>query len=444
MSLDTGGSEAPADLAAIAREKGIRYFLISFTDLFGITRSKLVPASAIADMQAAGAGFAGFAAHMDLRPSDADMFAIPDPSGIFQLPWKPEVAWLPSELRLGDAPLEQCPRSTLKRVLDKARADGRTVMTGVECEFFLLSPCGTRLADEQDTRTKPCYDQQVVMRRYDFITEICDHMETLGWGPYQNDHEDGNGQYEQNWGYADALTTADRHVFYKYMVKTIAEKHGFRASFMPKPMPHLTGNGTHVHISIWDGEARTNLMEDAEGELGLSPLAYALIGGLLEHAAALTLITNPVVNSYKRINAPVTASGSTWAPNTITWSGNNRTHMIRVPDPARIEVRLADGAANPYLLQAGVAAAGLDGVARGTSPGKRLDIDMFAEGHTVKDAPRLPLNMLDALRLFEKSKMLRASLGDEVVGAFARLKELEWNDYMRHFTEWERANALDI
>jgi glutamate---methylamine ligase len=444
MSLDTGGSEAPADLAAIAREKGIRYFLISFTDLFGVTRSKLVPASAIADMQAAGAGFAGFAAHMDLRPSDPDMFAIPDPSGMFQLPWKPEVAWLPSDLRLAEEPLAQCPRGTLKRVLAQARADGRTVMTGVECEFFLLAPCGTRLADEQDIRSKPCYDQQVVMRRYDFITEICDHMETLGWGPYQNDHEDGNGQYEQNWGYADALTTADRHVFYKYMVKTIAERHGFRATFMPKPMATLTGNGTHVHVSIWDAEGRTSAMEDPSGELGLSALAYSMIGGILEHGAALTLITNPVVNSYKRINAPVTASGSTWAPNTITWSGNNRTHMIRVPDSARIEVRLADGAANPYLLQAGLAAAALDGVARGTSPGKRLDIDMFAEGHTVKDAPRLPLNMLDALRVFQASEMLRRSLGEEVVSGYAKLKEQEWNEYMRHFTDWERANAIDV
>lgn len=437
--------DAPApDLGTVAKEKGIRYFLVSFTDLFGVTRSKLVPASAIADMQEGGAGFAGFAAHLDLKPSDTDMFALPDARAMIQLPWKPEVAWVPSDLYLSGENLDQCPRSVLKRVLKDARANGHAIMSGVECEFFLLDPSGTGLADPADTRAKPCYDQQVVMRHYDLITEICDHMQTLGWEPYQNDHEDGNGQYEQNWGPADALTTADRHVFYKYMVKTVAEKHGFRATFMPKPIEGLTGNGLHVHISVWDAKGETNLMEGEGDELGLSPLAYNVVGGVLEHAAALTIITNPVVNSYKRINAPVTASGATWAPNTITWSGNNRTHLIRVPDSNRIEVRLADGAANPYLLQAGLIAAALHGVERKSDPGRRLDIDMYAEGHTVENAPKLPLNMLDALRRFAESETLPRILGESVCRSYAKLKDQEWNDYMRHFTEWERRNALDI
>ena len=432
------------NLGDVAKNKGIRYFLVSFTDLFGVTRSKLVPASAIADMQAEGAGFAGFAAHLDMTPADSDMFGLPDADRMIQLPWKSDVAWLPSDLYLDGKNVDHCPRSTLKRVLTKAREKGYEIKSGVECEFFLLSPDGKSIADPSDTRPKPCYDQQAVMRRYDFITELCDNMQTLGWGPYQNDHEDANGQFEQNWGYENALVTADRHVFYKYMVKTLAEKHGYRASFMPKPISNLTGNGCHMHVSVWDAASDANLMTDAAGELGLSNTAYNFIGGLLNHAPSLTLITNPVVNSYKRINAPRTTSGATWAPNTVTYSGNNRTHMIRVPDDNRIEVRLADGAANPYLLQAGIISAGLHGVEHGTDPGKRYDIDMYAEGHTVKDAPKLPLNMLDALRLFEQSKVLPDLLGEEICTSYAKLKHQEWDDFMHHFSEWEHANAIDV
>ena len=430
-------------LKQVAEEKGIRFFLCSFTDLFGVTRSKLVPKEAIDIMQEDGAGFAGFAAHLDMSPADTDMTALPDPDYMIQLPWKPEVAWVPGDLFLGEDRVGHCPRTVLKNVLKDANDSGYSVMTGVEAEFHLLNPDGTLVADEFDTRSKPCYDQQAVMRRYDLIAEINDHMQTLGWGPYQNDHEDANGQFEQNWGPADALTTADRHVFYKYMVKTLAEQHGLRATFMPKPIPGLTGNGTHCHASVWTADGKTNLMK-GDDQLGLSPLALNFIGGLLENATAMTLILNPIHNSYKRINAPRTSSGATWAPNTVTWSGNNRTHMIRVPANNRIECRLPDGAANPYLLQAAIAGAGMRGVANKTDPGKRYDIDMYAEGHTIKDAPRLPLNMVDAMRLFEQSTTLPEFLGKELCDSYLKLKQEEWNDFMHHFSEWERRNGLDV
>ncbi|MCP5037700.1 MAG: type III glutamate--ammonia ligase [Rhodobacteraceae bacterium] len=433
----------PTDLKKVAKEKGIRFFLISFTDLFGVTRSKLVPAAAIADAQADGAGFAGFAAHLDMSPADTDMFGLPDADYMIQLPWKPEVAWVPSDLFLGPDSVGHCPRTVLKKVLADGKDNGYSVLTGVECEFFLLNPDGTAVADEFDTRPKPCYDQQAVMRRYDFIAELSDHMETLGWGPYQNDHEDANGQFEQNWGPADALTTADRHVFYKYMVKTLAEQHGLRATFMPKPLPGLTGNGTHCHVSVWSKDGKTNLMK-GDSQLGLSDLALNLAGGLLQNAAEMTLILNPIHNSYKRINAPRTTSGATWAPNTVTWSGNNRTHMIRVPADNRIECRLPDGAANPYLLQAAIAGAGLHGIMNKTDPGKRYDIDMYAEGHTVKDAPKLPLNMVDAMHLFEGSRTVPEFLGQELCDAYLKLKRIEWADFMHHFSDWERRNGLDV
>ena len=432
------------NLAAVAKEKGIRYFLISFTDLFGVVRSKLVPASAIGGMQKDGAGFAGFAAHLDMTPADADMFGLPDSEQLIQLPWKPEVGWLPSDIYLDGKIVEHGPRTVLKKVLADAESKGYRMKSGVECEYFVLNPEGTAVSDPADLQPKPCYDQQALMRRYDMVAEICDHMQALGWGPYQNDHEDANGQFEMNWDYSDALITADRHSFFKYMVKTVAENHGFRATFMPKPLPSLTGNGCHAHISVWNKDGEANLMEDSSGELGLSELAYHFIGGLLKHATSITAVTNPVVNSYKRINAPRTTSGATWSPNTVTYSGNNRTHMIRIPDTDRIEVRLADGAANPYLLQAVLIGAGLWGVENKTIPGKRLDIDMYAEGHKVRNAPKLPLNLLDALRAFQQNKTLRGILGSEFADSYFKLKMDEWNQYMQHFSEWERQNALDV
>jgi glutamine synthetase len=279
------------------------------------------------------------------------------------------------------------------------------------------------------------------MRRYDVITEICDAMLALGWEAYQNDHEDANGQFEMNWSYDKALVTADRHVFFKFMAKSIAEKHGLRATFMPKPFLGLTGSGCHSHVSLWKG--KTNLFEDPKGELGVAKLGYHFIGGVISHADALCALLNPTVNSYKRINAPRTTSGATWAPNTVTYSGNNRTHMVRIPEPGRFEMRLADGAANPYLLQAGILAAGMDGIAHKTNPGKRLDINMYTDGHLVKDAKRLPLNMLDALRAFEGSAVLKSALGASFVASYAKMKHAEWNDYAAHLSEWERHATLD-
>jgi len=432
------------DLSTFAQEKGIKYFMISFTDLFGGQRAKLVPAQAIADMQTDGAGFAGFATWLDMTPAHPDMLAVPDPSSVIQLPWKPDVAWVAGNCVMEDALVDQAPRNVLNRLVGEAAAEGMHVKTGVEAEFFLLTPDGSQISDEFDTATKPCYDQQAVMRRYDVIAEICDYMLDLGWGPYQNDHEDANGQFEMNWEFDDALNTADKHSFFKFMTKSVAEKHGYRATFMPKPVEGLTGNGCHAHISVWDKSGKTNIFADDSKELGLSDKGRNFLGGIMKHASALAAITNPTVNSYKRINAPRTVSGATWAPNTVTWTGNNRTHMVRVPGPGRFELRLPDGAANPYLLQAVIIAAGLDGVRTAADPGKRWDIDMYAEGHKVTGAPKLPLNLLDAIRAYDKDKGLKAAMGDEFSSAYIKMKMQEWNAYVSHFSNWEKENTLDI
>jgi len=429
------------DLAKVAKDKGIKYFMISYTDLFGTQRAKLVPAAAIGAMQKSGAGFAGFATWLDMTPADPDLFAVPDPDSLIQLPWKPEVGWLASDLVMDGKLVEQAPRNVLKRVIADASKKGYELKTGVECEYFLITQDGTAVSDPADRQPKPCYDQAALTRRYDVVTEICDAMLALGWKPYQNDHEDANGQFEMNWEYDAALVTADRHAFFKYMVKTIAEKHGLRATFMPKPFLNLTGSGCHAHVSLWKG--RKNLFEDPKGELGLSALAYQFIGGIVHNAEALCALTNPTVNSYKRINAPVTLSGATWSPNTVTYSGNNRTHMIRIPEPNRFELRLPDGAANPYLLQASLLVAGLDGIANKRDPGKRPEGYMYTDGHTVKGAKRLPLNLLDALRNLERSAVLKAGLGGTFLASYLKLRHADWNEYSRHLTEWERQTTLD-
>lgn len=440
------------DLANFAAERGVKYFMISFTDLFGGQRAKLVPTQAIADMQEDGAGFAGFATWLDLTPAHPDMLAVPDPSSVIQIPWKPEVAWVAADCVMEGQDVAQAPRNVLRHQIAEAAKEGLHVKTGIEAEFFLLTPDGQQISDPYDTAAKPCYDQQAIMRRYDVVREICDYMLDLGWGPYQNDHEDANGQFEMNWDFDDALVTADKHSFFKFMVKSVAENHGLRATFMPKPIEGLTGNGCHVHVSVWDAPGRGKgknafAAEKGEGptrELGLSDQGAAFLGGIMKHASALAAITNPTVNSYKRINAPRTMSGATWAPNSVTWTGNNRTHMVRVPGPGRFELRLPDGAANPYLLQAVIIAAGMSGIHSKADPGKRWDIDMYAEGHKVEGAPKLPLNLLDALRDYEADEELVAMMGKEFSQAFLKLKRQEWNSFVSHFSRWERENTLDI
>jgi glutamine synthetase type III len=432
------------ELAERAAQKAIAYFLIGFVDLFGVLRAKLVPAAAIGAMQRDGAAFAGFATHLDLTPADSDMFAIPDPASMIVLPWKQDVAWVMADIQFAGAPLAQSPRQILKAQIAAAKAMDYRLKSGVEAEFFLLNPDGGTIADAKDRQSKACYDPAPLLRQFELIRTIGDAMLELGWGPYQTDHEDANGQFEMNWTYDDALVTADRHVFFKFMVKQLAEQHGLRATFMPKPFTHLTGNGCHTHVSLWDGAGRANLFHDPADETGLSTLGYSFLGGVLAAAEPLTALFNPTVNSYKRINARPTISGATWSPNTVTYGGNNRTHMVRIPEPGRFELRLADGAANPYLLQAGILAAGLDGVVNERDPGKRLDLNMYEPGQAHEGVRRLPANLLDSLRALDASTTLRQALGSPFVDSYMKLRMAEWLDYMSHLTDWERDRTLDV
>jgi glutamate---methylamine ligase len=443
-SATAAASSAPAtSYTAIAKERGIRSFLVSYTDLFGCQRAKLVPAVAMDQVAKAGAGFAGFATWLDMTPADPDLLAKPDPKTITQLPWKPEVAWVAADLIMGGKPVEQAPRQVLRRQLERAATRGLAIKTGVECEFFLMSRDQLTIGDGEDRQAKPCYDQQALMRRYELIAKVSECMEKLGWGPYQSDHEDANGQFEMNWGYDDALVTADRHTFFKFMIKSLAEAHGLRATFMPKPFARMTGTGCHVHVSFWDERGAQNRFQDKTGELGLSSTAYHAIGGLMQHADAMCAITNPTVNSYKRLNARPTTSGASWSPNAISYTGNNRTHMIRIPDDDRFEFRLADGAVNPYLLPAVVSAACLDGIEQRRDPGKRHDYNMYTHPPAEGTVRRLPANLLDALRVFRDAKEFRAALGEDFSRAYVTMKQQEWNEYASQVSDWELQSTLD-
>ena len=437
------------NLFKISKQKKIKYFLISFVDLFGVLRSKLVPAHAIKDMQVNGAGFAGFAAWLDMTPADSDMFAIPDPDSLIQLPWNKEVGWLASDLWMNGKPVDASPRVMLKKQIKKLSELGYSMKSGVECEYFLISPDGNAIADNRDTQSKPCYDQSSLMRRYELIKEICDCMIEMGWGPYQNDHEDANGQFEMNWDYSDCLKTADRHTFFKFMVKTIAEKHDLRATFMPKPFENLTGNGCHAHISLWKG--KKNIFLDQHDKLGLSKIAYNFLGGIMRHASSLSTFFNPTINSYRRINAAPTKSGATWSPSSISYTGNNRTHMIRVPDPGRFELRLMDGSANPYLLQASVLAAGIEGLNKRINPGKPLFCNMYEDYKKYPNLSKLPNELKDSLDKIENNKEMNKAFGTEVIKSYVKLRTSELKDFndnekfdkSKPITKWERQNTLD-
>lgn len=449
-----------SDLGPVAKAHGIEYFLVSFIDIFGVLRSKMVPASAISQIQKDGAGFAPFAAWLDYGPDAADMLAKPDPTTLIQVPFRPNLAFIIGDCYIEDEKVADSPRWVLKDQIEKATKQGYEFKSGVEAEFFLLSKEGNSslaISDAADVQAKPCYDAQALMRRMDILQEIVNTLNACDYGVYQTDHEDANGQFEINWHYRGCLQTGDQHVFFKWVVKTLAEKHGYRATFMPRPFQTLTGNGCHCHCSLWSGgknvfvgEAGDSLGGNSEmSKLGLSTKAWYFLGGVLAKAESICAITNPCVNSYKRLNGLVTSSGATWAPNRISFSGNNRTHMVRIPEGDRFELRLADGATNPYLLQAVILACGLEGMEKKIDPSPYFfspKVNMYqipAGDPAVANIKTLPLNLSDAIKLFEKDPDMRKMLGDTFVNAYLKLKNAEWRDFMGHVSAWEINNTID-
>ncbi len=431
-------------LAEKAKALGIKFFLVSYTDLLGGTRAKLVPASQIAPVEKDGAFFCSFASNLGLGPEAAEIAVVPDPDSLIQLPWEPTVGWVASDVYYEGEPFPAAPRMMLNRAIDQAAALGYSLKTGVEAEFFLLrkTETGYAIADPKDTAERPCYDQLNLMRQFDLISTVVTYMEDLGWEPYQCDHEDANGQFELNWTYSDAKTTCDRHVFFKYMVKTLAEQRGFIATFMPKPFSHITGNGGHVHNSLWQGD--TNIFAEGADSGGLSPLGYNFLGGVLAHGKGLAALCAPTVNSYRRLGASSTTSGSTWSPRYISYGGNNRSHLIRIPDTGRFECRMIDGAVNLYLATAGILAAGLDGIKNKADPGDRIDENLFARGDEFPNLQTLPHNLYEAMAALKQDPLLMDMMGELGSKTFLEMKAKEWDAFNAQITDWEMNQYVNI
>ncbi len=441
----------PQNVRQIVDDNHLNFFLCSFVEMSGAPKAKLVPATELDTMAVEGAGFAGFAAgEIGQGPHSPDMAAIPDFASLTILPWRPDVAWVAGNVTVEGETWDYCPRSILLRQIAKAREQGYVYKTGVEPEFFLLKQDehgGYRPYDALDTLGKPCYDLRALHRSLDIMTTLIKYMQTLGWQPYANDHEDANCQFEINWVYSDALTTADRLTFYRWMVRTVAEQFGLIATFMPKPFSNLTGNGCHFHQSLWDADKDTNLFEDESDPNGLSKMAYHFLGGLMAHARALTAINAPIVNSYKRLKRGAPRSGATWAPVYITYGGSNRTQMVRIPGPGRIENRAVDGAANPYLAAAVMLAAGLDGIEKQADPGPRNDDNLYEvpeEELKRRNIGFLPTNLSEALDALEKDSVVRAALGETYADYYIRVKREEWKQYHETVSPWEVDNYLGV
>jgi glutamine synthetase type III len=426
-------------------EKGVEYVFCSFVELTGAPKAKLVPVSHIEEFARDGAGFAGFACgEVGQGPHDPDICSVPDFRSLTILPWRPNTAWVPGNLHVDGKPWPLCPRTALIRQVELSRKQGYVVNVGIEPEFMLLkkNSAGEYAPwDAFDTLAKPCYDLRALHRNLDLMTTLLGFMQGLGWSPYAGDHEDANCQFEINWTYSDALTTADRHTFFKWMVRTIAEQHGLLATFMPKPFGNLTGNGAHVHISLADATTGKNLFLESSAELGLSQLGRWFMGGVLNHARALSALVAPLVNSYKRLVRGAPRSGATWAPVYITYGASNRTQMIRVPASGRFEIRVVDGAANPYLAFAGIIAAGLHGIAEKIDPGPMNHDNLYEvseEGLLARHIEVLPGTLAEALDALAEDAVVRDALGTSYATEYLRVKRDEWLLHSRGVSAWER------
>src|SRR5262245_32151207 len=455
-SAEFTAPETADDVRAYVRENKIQFLFAQFVDMHAKPNAKLVPATHLDDLLTEGAGFAGFAAgEIGQRPNDPDMIAMPDVRSLTPLPWRPEVARFACDVHVEGEEWPYCPRTILRRQLEKAAALGYEFKIGCELEYFLVRKRddGTiELADPLDTLDLPCYDMRALTRNLDFVSSVSKYVTALGWDNYATDHEDANGQFEQNFQFDDALTTADRAVFFRYMVESLAQERGLIATFMPKPFADKTGNGCHFHMSLWkDGQNVFETDDDPRG-LGLSPLAYNFIGGLKAHAKAYIAVTAPTVTSYKRLVIGAPTSGATWAPAYISYGYNNRTQMLRIPDAGRIEDRTVDGSCNPYLAATVLLAAGLDGIEKGLDPGEpNTALNLYETDEARRKElgiEVLPANLLDATRELEGDEVIRAALGDVVDEQYAdyyiRCKRREWHQAHEQITQWEIDRYLQL
>jgi glutamine synthetase len=327
---------------------------------------------------------------------------------------------------------------------------GLEFYSGLEPEFFLLRKDDSGsyvVATESESLDKPCYDFRHLSSISAFLVELRETLDAAGIDVYQIDHEDANGQFEMNFTYADALRTADNLTYFKMAAQAIAKKHGMLCSFMPKPFIERSGSGLHMHMSAGQ-KFGDNAFEDASDKrgLGLSTMAYHFLGGLIAHARGLTAIAAPSVNSYKRLVSRGSRSGATWAPVNIAYGNNNRTAFVRGPG-GRLELRVPDAAANPYLLTAAIIHAGLDGIRRKLDPGEPCNENLYTLSRDELDKRgirRLPASLSDAVDALESDDVLCKGLGPAFVHEFAQVKRAESDELLLSVSPAEFRRYVDF
>ena len=447
--------QAKAQLA----KDGIDYILAQWVDIHGTPRCKGVPASAFDQFVGGSAGFAGAATvGMGQGPHSHDMIGMPDLDTYTVVPWETGVARFACNIEVDAQAWPYCSRTALTAQIERLAAAGYELRVGIEAEHMLV----TRAADGSiapfnpsgfDTLEKPCYDFKGLSGSMHYLRELIRNMETLGWEPYASDHEDGTAQYELNWKYSDAMTTADRYTFFKMMSSQVAAKHGAIATHMPKPFSGLTGNGSHMHLSLWDTKGNNAFLDpkDTRG-LGQSKVAYQFLAGLLAHAPGLAALLAPTVNCYKRLSVGEyltgSTSGFTWTPAFITYGDNNRTQMFRTPDPGRFECRAVSGAVNPYLALAGMIAAGLDGIENDLDPGEPwVGTNMYEmplEEMKAKGIKVIPQSLQESIDEFDADPVVQGGLGAPLAAEFSQIKRREWVRYHNAVGAWEVGQYLTL
>lgn len=431
-------------------QNGVRYVLAQFVNIHGVSKTKAVPVEHFESVVTDGAGFAAFAVGgLGLGPETPDYMAVGDLSTLSLVPWMPGYARIVCEGHMRGEPWHYDPRVVLKKQADRLKERGWTLYTGLEPEFYLLSRQNGRLgpADTTDDLEKPCYDYKGLARQRSFLERISESLAQVGLDVYQIDHEDANGQFEINFFHKDCVSSADNIVFFRMAAVEVARESGMVCSFMPKPFSNRTGNSMHIHHSIND-EGGANLFTDEDDPkgMGLSDLAYKFLGGLMDHAPALTALAAPSVNSYKRLVVGRSLSGATWAPAHVSYGPDNRSAMVRVPF-GRLELRLSDSGSNPYLVTAALIAAGLDGIERGLDPGEpRTEnlYDLSGEDLGEKGIDLLPHTLNEACDALEADSVICKALGMEFVREYIEIKRQEWDNYNRHVSDWEVERYLEF
>ena len=437
---------------AFLHNNQVKFVLAQFVDIHGVAKTKAVPVEHFEDVILDdGAGFAGFALWgMGQQPHDPDYLAVGDLSTLTLVPWQAGYARIVCDGRVKGQAWPFDSRFVLKQQIKRLSECGWTMNSGMEPEFMLFARTtngALKLADETDQLDKPCYDYKGLSRSRAFIERLVDSLKAAGFDVYQIDHEDANGQFEVNFTYADCLTTADRMVFFRMAAGEVAREMDLICSFMPKPLSNRTGSGMHMHLSIADKKT-PNLFLDRtdQRQLGLSSMGYHFLAGLLAHAPALTALVAPTVNSYKRLVVGRALSGATWAPAYTSYGDNNRSCMVRVPY-GRLELRLIDSSANPYLATAAVIEAGLDGIDHEQDPGDPHNFnhyDLNQEQLVERGIKTLPQSLDEALDALESDSLFHEHLGKQFVAEFVRLKRMEWVEYHRHVSDWEVKRYLEF